>query len=255
MTDSAHRALRVLSYNMHKGFSVASRRLVLEEMRTALRGVSADLVFLQEIIGRHDRHAERHSRWPKETQLEYLADRLWPHTAYGRNAVYQAGHHGNAFLSRYQILSAYNQDVSTNRFEYRGILHASIALPANKAPLHCCCVHLNILQRGRTKQLQRLVRLVNDHVPAGAPLIVAGDFNDWRGRASAVLRQELGLEEVFETVRGMHAPTFPAMLPLFNLDRIYQRGFSVRTIEVLGGAEWERLSDHAPVLAELLPAS
>jgi endonuclease/exonuclease/phosphatase family metal-dependent hydrolase len=36
-----------------------------------------------------------------------------------------------------------------------------------------------------------------------------------------------------------------------RLDRIYVRGFEVETAEVLHGAQWARLSDHAPIVATL----
>ncbi len=45
--------------------------------------------------------------------------------------------------------------------------------------------------------------------------------------------------------------TFPAIFPWLRLDRIYQRGFSVRQASVLHGRPWTRLSDHVPLLAEL----
>ena len=45
--------------------------------------------------------------------------------------------------------------------------------------------------------------------------------------------------------------TFPAVFPWFRLDRIYQRGFAVRSARVLRGREWAKLSDHSPLLAEL----
>ena len=47
------------------------------------------------------------------------------------------------------------------------------------------------------------------------------------------------------------ARTFPAMLPWFRLDRIYVRGFKVNTAQVMHGALWAKLSDHAPIVAEL----
>jgi endonuclease/exonuclease/phosphatase family metal-dependent hydrolase len=35
------------------------------------------------------------------------------------------------------------------------------------------------------------------------------------------------------------------------MDRIYTRGFEVRSANVLGGAEWAKLSDHSPLIADL----
>ena len=40
-------------------------------------------------------------------------------------------------------------------------------------------------------------------------------------------------------------------LPFLRLDRIYVRGFTVESAEVLHGALWARLSDHAPIVATL----
>ncbi len=40
-------------------------------------------------------------------------------------------------------------------------------------------------------------------------------------------------------------------MPFLQLDRIYVRGFNVQSARVLHGASWARLSDHAPIVAEL----
>jgi endonuclease/exonuclease/phosphatase family metal-dependent hydrolase len=47
------------------------------------------------------------------------------------------------------------------------------------------------------------------------------------------------------------ARTFPAAMPVLQLDRVYVRGFDVHSAQVLHGASWARLSDHAPIVAEL----
>jgi hypothetical protein len=40
-------------------------------------------------------------------------------------------------------------------------------------------------------------------------------------------------------------------MPVLQLDRVYVRGFDVQSAQVLHGASWARLSDHAPIVAEL----
>jgi endonuclease/exonuclease/phosphatase family metal-dependent hydrolase len=47
------------------------------------------------------------------------------------------------------------------------------------------------------------------------------------------------------------ARTFPALVPWLKMDRIYQRGFDLRSADVLRGPAWARLSDHAPLVADL----
>ncbi len=43
--------IRVLTYNIHKGYRSGNRRFVLESMRTRIAETGADVVFLQEIHG------------------------------------------------------------------------------------------------------------------------------------------------------------------------------------------------------------
>jgi len=126
-------------------------------------------------------------------------------------------------------------------------------IPGWNELLHCVCVHLGLRGRERSRQMEKLRQRIERLVPRGAPLIVAGDFNDWRQRATQELAHPLGLHEVFELVDCRPARTFPAMLPLMTLDRIYVRGFHVRSAHVHHGRAWARISDHAALTATLVP--
>jgi len=248
--------LRVATYNIHKGLSIFNRRVVIHSLRDQLRAMNADLVFLQEVSGRNDGHAQRHGDWPHEPQHEFLADsteKSEVHCAYGPNAIHDAGEHGNAILSRYPIMRWENQDVSSHRFESRGLLHAEIAVPGWKTPLHCVCVHLALTARGRSRQLERLRQRVERMVPADAPLIVAGDFNDWywRHRATHEFAHPLNMHEVFESGHGMPARSYPSLLPFLRLDRIYVRGFRVTGAKVQRAGGWRHSSDHRALACEL----
>lgn len=253
MPQSKARSLTVATYNIHKGFSHFNRRLVVHDVRDRLRLMGADVVFLQEVVGHNARHVENHSAWPSAPQHEFLAESQWPASAYARNAVYDHGHHGNAILSRFPVLRSEHEDISTNRLEQRGLLHAEIAVPGWRETLHCVCVHLGLFGRSRRKQVEAVCSRIGALVPAGAPLVLAGDFNDWRHRVGDPLAR-LDLQEVFETAHGRPARSFPARLPILPLDRIYVRGFAVHSAQVHRGREWGRLSDHAPLAAQLVLA-
>lgn len=245
--------LRVATYNIHKGLSIFNRRVVIHTLRDQLRALGADLVFLQEVAGRQDVHAQRHGNWPREPQHEFLADLTWQDHAYGKNAVYDHGDHGNAILSRFPILQWENQDVSGHRFESRGLLHAQIDVTGWAQPLHCVCVHLALTARSRGRQLERLRQRVERMVPASAPLIVAGDFNDWhwRHRATHEFAQPLNMHEVFESGSGRPARSYPSLLPFLCLDRIYVRGFHVHNARVQRGGGWQHSSDHRALTCDL----
>ena len=92
------KAIKIATYNIHKGFSHFNRRMMIHELRDRLRSLGADIVFLQEVVGKHELHAERFHDWPAMPQYEFLADSIWSEFAYGRNAAHSSGHHGNAVL-------------------------------------------------------------------------------------------------------------------------------------------------------------
>jgi endonuclease/exonuclease/phosphatase family metal-dependent hydrolase len=245
-------ALTIATYNIHKGFSQFNRRLVVHELRERLHALNADIVFLQEVQGEHARHARRHQHYPAVPQHEFIAGATWPHSAYGKNAVYDAGHHGNAILSRFPIVQQRNKDISAHRFESRGLLHCQIELASQH--VHCLCVHFGLFAQGRHRQTRALIDYVCEHIPEDAALIIAGDFNDWRDHISDELAAALRMQDAFVLHSGNPARSFPTRLPLFRLDRIYIRGFNVLHSKVHSGAAWQRLSDHAALSAELRPA-
>jgi endonuclease/exonuclease/phosphatase family metal-dependent hydrolase len=245
-------SFKVLTANVHKGFSLFNRRFILQELREAVREVGADIVLLQEVLGRHALHAKRIANWPSMAQYEFLADTIWPNVAYGRNAVYPDGDHGNALLAKFAIIRHHNHDVSYGRDEARGLLHVVLATPSlNAQTLHVICVHFGLTEAHRSAQLVMMYDLIQRHVPTDAPLIVAGDFNDWRGQVHRFLEARMNLREVFAQANGNVARTFPARWPLLRLDRIYVRNVTACSPVMLPRQPWSALSDHAPLAAEI----
>lgn len=244
--------LHIATYNIHKGVSWFAQSPRIHDMRVALESLDADLLFLQEVQGQHDHRAARHEHWPAQGQHDFLAGDQ-RQAAYGMNAVYQHGHHGNALLSRFPILHNKNHNVSDHRFEERGILHCIVQLPQQQ--VHCYVVHFGLFAAGRRRQTQLLMQAIRDQTQADTPLIIAGDFNDWNNQLSSLLRNELGVTEVFEhlSTAGKHKPalTFPVGAPFLPLDRIYVRGIQINSAKVLRGAPWRSLSDHAPLTADV----
>lgn len=243
--------LRVLTLNLHKGFSALNRRFVLHEIRAAVRLVGADVVFLQEVLGAAPAGGQR-GNTVSLPQYEFLADSIWAQHAYGHNAVSPDGHHGNALLSKYPIERWRNIDVSVNGRERRGLLHCVLAVPGLALPLHAVCVHLGLTEGQREKQIDQLCRLLDTEVPPGAPVLVAGDFNDWRLRGHRRLRRSCALVDVHAHSRGRPARTFPARHPLLRLDRIYVRDARLHDPIALPRRPWSHLSDHTPLAAEVV---
>ncbi|PKM12561.1 MAG: hypothetical protein CVV13_04935 [Gammaproteobacteria bacterium HGW-Gammaproteobacteria-3] len=240
--------LRVLTYNIHKGFNVGNRRFVLHQIRDALVATDADVLLLQEIQGTHQHKAQKVTDWPELSQCEFIAEGIWPHFAYGKNATYAAGHHGNVILSKHPFDQAENINVSPFTWASRSLLHGVLHLPGT-CDIHVVCIHFGLTGKERRLQLARLCERIESHVPHTAPLLVAGDFNDWRGQAERELHAHLDLQEVFRVTEGRHARTFPVWMPLLPMDRIYYRGMTPHSCQCLTGAPWQTLSDHTPLMA------
>lgn len=243
--------INVVTRNIHKGFSTFYRQFVLPRMRTALAGSGADIVLLQEAQGGHQCHAMRHPGWAEDSQLEFIADGIWPHFAYGKNAIYDQGHHGNAIIIRYpfeswETISGFPYGVQASR----SLLHGCVVLPGTARRLHVVCVHFGFIGRERRSQVRRLTERIARHVAADEPLIVAGDVNDRSGRA--VSQSRLGLAEAFHTLNGTIARMFPAWAPVLPMDRIYCRGPVAVAAERLHGFPWSVLSDHNPLQSRFL---
>ncbi len=304
--------LRVATYNIHKGvvndFFGLRRNSRIYDLRARLHELDADLIFLQEVQGRNDRHTNGLANWPAEPQAQFLAKlprqskaahnpiAVAYENVYGQNANYLHGHHGNALLSRFPVLRNENRDVSDHALEKRGILHCVVAL--DKKPVHCFVVHFGLLARSRRRQTEALMAWIKKSVPAEEALIIAGDFNDWRNVLSDTLCHELNMVEVIDASKDAKRPnvaaardvahgaaqkmvyfmhgkltdlgmkvakekmriprtvkaarTFPALVPWLQMDRIYVRGLKVTEAKVLRGPEWSRLSDHSPLIADLV---
>jgi endonuclease/exonuclease/phosphatase family metal-dependent hydrolase len=233
--------MRLMTYNIRKGLGANGKGDMVAALGDALREQRLDLLLCQEVF----------HPWEAHGQSDLLALSTGLKSHYHANKHRKVGHHGNAVLSKFPIVAYENRDVSIDGHETRGLLHCVLRLPAHAADLHAICVHLGLKESHRRHQLALLSDIVRDHVPTTAPLIVAGDFNDWAKQAHRILEESAGLREVFVHSNGRSPKTFPAGFPLLSLDRIYVRNVRVHTPLRLPRQPWSRLSDHVPLAAEI----
>lgn len=235
--------LRVATYNIHKGVSGFGlrRRLEIHNLGHAIEQFDADIVCLQEVRKSHRKEAAHFSRWPDLPQAEYLAPPGYE-SVYRTNAVTRHGEHGNALLSRWPVATHQHEDMSDHRFEQRGLLHVTVVV--SKRTVHVLVVHLGLIRSSRARQVGQLLRFIEREVPSDAPLIVAGDFNE----AAASIKQWLGATQLIAW--DEHHSTFPARLPLLQLDHVFARGLKPVAVQVPRGPVWSRMSDHLPLIAE-----
>jgi endonuclease/exonuclease/phosphatase family metal-dependent hydrolase len=256
-TQGAGSLLRVATYNIHKGVRGVGprKRLEIHNLGLGVEALDADLVFLQEVRLFHRADSRRFDRtwfgWPEQGQADFLAPDGYD-VAYRSNAITRHGEHGNALLSRWPLGDVAHHDVSDHRFEQRGLLHVPVSW--NGRTVHSVVAHFGLMHSGRLRQVERLSRFIAEFVPRHAPLLVAGDFNDWSERLDEPMRGIGLMRAALPAGGGRHRPTFPSRVPVFALDRVYMRGFRCVAMEVPRGTAWARMSDHLPLVAELEPA-
>jgi endonuclease/exonuclease/phosphatase family metal-dependent hydrolase len=236
--------LRVATYNIHKGVQGVGpgRRLEIHNIGHAVEQLDADIVCLQEVRKLHRREEQFFTRWPELPQAEFLAPEGYE-AVYKTNATTRHGEHGNALLSRWPVVSHAHEDVSDHRFEQRGLLHVHVHVGGRA--IHVVVLHLGLIAGSRLRQVERLGAYIDRVIPRRAALVVAGDFNDWGGKLRPAMN-ELGLKDFI----GERQLTYPARLPLTQLDYVYARGLKPVGVEIPRGRIWWRMSDHLPLIAE-----
>lgn len=236
---------KVATYNIHKGVQGLglARRLEIHNLGHAVEMLDADVVCLQEVRAFNHVQAKRFKHWPQMGQADFLAPEGYA-AVYRTNAVTRHGEHGNALLSRWPVLAQSHENISDHRFEQRGLLH--VTLQVQMRTLHVIVVHLGLLHRSRVRQVAQLQNYIARQIPSEAPLVVAGDFNDW-GQTVTRMMTAFGCQ----TDEAAPLRTFPSRLPMAQLDHVYVRGLRVVHRFVPQGRMWSRLSDHLPLLVEL----
>ena len=233
--------MRVVTYNIRKGKGADGRSSIgMDMLGRALSPHEADLVLCQEVF-----HCARGGG----SQSDHLAEAMGLRACYGANKFRGVGHHGNSTFTHWDVDCYENHDISTNRIERRGALY--VRLTGGDLPLHVVNVHLGLNRWQRRTQMRRIAELLEERARQGDPVVLAGDFNDWRRELDSYIVGELG----FDNAHGRYAPeaarTWHPRRPVFSLDRIYTRNLTVTAAKRLDGEPWSHLSDHLPLVAEL----
>ena len=204
-----------------------------------LRGLNADIIALQEVIGAGPNDSGQAAEIGAALGMGWVM----------ASVRHLRGHQfGNVVLSRFPILQHYQYDLSWRTCEPRCCQRADIAIDART--LHLFNVHLGTAYRERKDQAERLATIVHER-RIDSPKILLGDFNEWsRGMATATLTARL--EAIDLSVHLKRKRTYPGILPLLHLDHIYYEGHvEIAGVEVPRTRKSMMASDHLPFLAEL----
>ncbi len=230
--------MKVVSYNLHKGIG-PRKRDILPDVVEAVAALDPDILVCQEVLHRLD----------VATQSQFITTSLGHRHAFGPNVFRTRGDHGNAVFTRLHMARYANLNLTESFLERRGMLR--VWLEDAGRPFELLAVHFSLTGTQRRRQWHRLLQALPED-PA-MPVLACGDFNDWSGHLDRLAKRSGVLTNALWQLSPRMRRTFPARRPLLGLDRIYYRGFTLRSIRVLTGEPWNRLSDHLPVEAVFEP--
>ncbi|SDV48574.1 endonuclease/exonuclease/phosphatase family protein [Chitinasiproducens palmae] len=252
--ESGDDELLVVSWNLHKGRSPLGLQ-AWKAMRSWLAAMPADVFFLQEAMARRmpmplaaATFGEPSAEPPGDAwhcQATEIAASLQLQLALGQNVFKPSWRHGNAILSPHPLDLGGRWDISAHRFERRGLLAARMT--ARGRSISLLCAHLALTRAARVRQMEWIARWIERDAPDG-PLILAGDFNDWKNDSLPIFGA-IGMHEVAAAL-GASGRTFPAFSPALGLDKMFVRGLSPREW-TSSDAKVAWLSDHRPYIARL----
>lgn len=227
---------RVVSFNLHKGRSIAGTAASLPRLAHLLRAQKVDVALMQEVSGA-TRLGQDH--------LGQLRGGGLSEQIYGANVIKKTRHHGNAIFAKpdAQLELVGNFDISAHKLERRGLLMAKAVLGGR--PGTFICAHLALTKEARTRQ----VEMVNERIaqlPSTEWIVMGGDFNCW-GESIKNTFEKSGL--VCASLKG--GKTFPSVMPIAQLDKIFVRNCALVDSGVLDKGEWRRFSDHLPIWADI----
>jgi endonuclease/exonuclease/phosphatase family metal-dependent hydrolase len=226
------RTLTIASYNVHRCIGRDGR---CDPMRIAgvIEELDADIIALQEVDYRY------HVRQGVD-QLRVLAEATGYESVWGPVLYGARGQYGNGLLTRQAVLEVRGIDLSVPRYQRRGAL--DVDLDVHGRTIRVIAAHLGLGLNEREIQVRRLLSEldgVDEH-----PVILLGDFNEWRP-PSAPLRR---LHRRFGRTPGV--PSFPARFPVLALDRIWvQPRHALVAVDVHDTRRARRASDHLPIRA------
>jgi endonuclease/exonuclease/phosphatase family metal-dependent hydrolase len=230
--------LRVVTYNIHRSRGM-DRRTRPDRVVAVLRGVDADVIALQEVIG---------SGPSGISHIEEIGAALGMGWVMAPARRLRGHQFGNALLSRLPIVHHVEHDLSWKTCEERCLQRADIDVHGHI--LHVYNVHLGTAILERRHQAQRLATIVSDR-QVGGTKIVLGDFNEWmKGLVTTLLSSRLKSVDIRSYLKRRR--TYPGLFPILHLDHIYYEG----RLEILDiGMPRTRLSlvasDHLPLVADI----
>lgn len=223
--------LCLATWNVHAAVGLGHRYRP-ERIADIIRALDADVIALQEI--------------PLSKAMCALLERDRIYRLVAAPTMHYHGEpFGNALLARVPLTRSMLIDLRFGQREPRVAIDAVIR-HGNGHSVRILATHLGLRRQERQAQLHVLAQRIDSD---SMPVVVLGDFNEWRKHSARL--GNLGKHLDAASARA----TFPSLLPLVALDRMYSSpALQLRNIRVHHGNGARFASDHLPLVADLYPS-
>lgn len=234
--ESTAGRLTFASYNVHKCVGIDGK-FDPERTRAVIAEIDADVIALQEADRRFGDRKGLLDLAALERETGLVPVPLARRRRLGH------GWHGNLLLVKAGTARDVHQ-LDLPGLEPRGAVVAELELA--HGTVRVMAAHLGLLRQSRVVQLRTITGLL-PHDPAVATVLL-GDMNEWRrDRRSALVSLAPGFGPV-----GPAVASFPALYPVFALDRILARPHDIiEGVEAHVTPLSRVASDHLPVKARV----
>ncbi|WP_102959807.1 endonuclease/exonuclease/phosphatase family protein [Mangrovicella endophytica] len=228
------RQLTVASWNIHGGIGT-DRRCDLGRVLDVITTFDADILALQEVDGRSQFGRQKNA-------FERLTAALGGHIVEARTIRRQDRDYGHLLWSRWPLEETSVHTLPGGGLEMRATIEARVMTPG--APLRVFATHFGLMAGARRRQAAFLAALART---SREPVLILGDFNEWRRRGPVHAALSAVLPECAAPL------TWPARRPRVPLDRLYgSTGLDLEIVADDGRMSAAAMaSDHRPVLAHL----
>ncbi len=223
-------AIKTMTYNIHRGIN-KENKLDLDRIAEVIQNSEAEIIALQEV--------ERFSvRTRFQDQIEYIADKLAMHYAYGKSMQILNWQYGNAILSKYPI-AEYEVYQLPSKGEQRTLLRAGLNVHGRRISFYT--THLGLDKDERDMQIQEIVKLIS----GDGNYILSGDFNSRVDKLGLILESSRDCADFADDV---DKATFEGKGMSERIDYIFvSQDFDIIQYDVLDSDA----SDHYPVTGTL----
>lgn len=228
-----------MTYNIHHGKGTDGK-VNLRRIAQVIEQSEAELVALNEV----DKHFSKRSNYVD--QATWLAQRLNMNMVFGASVSLneESRQYGNAFLSRYPVLSFKNHSIhfGTSLVEERSVLESTFLI--NGKRLKAYVTHVSMFPFAHRKQINLIIEKISND---SEPYLLFGDWN-MTSKSKAWKKISMHASDSWSTVNQTKGSTFPSIWPFLRLDYIFSSP-SIPIVEATIIQGVSMASDHLPLRA------